>query len=261
MPITIRSTLPVVLAVFCHLIAQESSGETAVQPMTLKHTSKVKTVAFSPDGKTLAAGSEDGSITLWDVETRKERRCIKAHKGIVVSVAFNPKGKSLASGGSQEKLARLWDIESGKEQLTFEADQATAGPVAFSPDGQTLATGGYSGTVKLWEMKTGMEKTKLKGHTDTNLLKVVTSLVFSNDGKLLASGSWDQRTKLWEVASGRERAALSGPAALVHAVVFSPDGKTLATAYYDGTWPTPKSDSLSQNSSAQYRPSRSRRTA
>ena len=75
-------------------------------------------VAFSPDGKTLASGSEDKTIKLWDVATGKEQATLKGHTEWVKSVAFSPDGKTLASG-SGDSTIKLWDVATGKEQATL----------------------------------------------------------------------------------------------------------------------------------------------
>ena len=89
-------------------------------------TSVVNSVAFSPDGKTLASGSEDATIKLWDVASGKELRTLAGHSGCVDSVAFSPDGKTLASG-SDDSTIKLWDVASGKKLRTL------AGPAGARP--------------------------------------------------------------------------------------------------------------------------------
>jgi WD40 repeat protein len=111
------------------------------------HTDSVLSVAFSPDGKTLASGGgaihageyNPGELKLWDVATGKERATLKGHT-IVVSVAFSPDGKTLASG-SQDETVKLWDVATGKERATLKGHTSGVMSVAYSPDGETLALG------------------------------------------------------------------------------------------------------------------------
>jgi WD40 repeat protein len=106
------------------------------------------TVAFAPDGKTLAAGNRAGDVVLWDLATR-EKRVLKGHKDVVRSVAFSPDGKTLASG-AQDNTIRLWEPTLGLELLTLTGHANWVNGVAFSPDGQTLASACHDGSVKLW---------------------------------------------------------------------------------------------------------------
>ncbi len=113
------------------------------------HTSSVSSVAFSPDGKTLASGST-WEIRLWDVETGQVKHTLTEHSDRVYSVAFSPDGKTLASG-SWDNTVRLWDVETGQVKITLTGHSDNVWSVAFSPDGNTLASGGGDGTVLLWD--------------------------------------------------------------------------------------------------------------
>jgi WD40 repeat protein len=214
---------------------------------TLKgHTSLVRSVAFSPDGKTLASGSGDfespfaghdppGQIKLWDVATGRNIANLTGHAKLVFSVAYSPDGKTLASG-SYDQTIKLWDFASGKEKATLKGHDLSISPLAFSPDGKTLASGSEDYTIKLWDLASGKEKATLKGHD-----KPVRSLAFSPNGNALAEGSYDSAVRLWDVKSGRSTATpFTGWQVL--SVAFSPDGKMLASGNGDGTiklWDVP----------------------
>ena len=117
------------------------------------HTGAVFSVAFSPDGKTLASGSADHTIRLWDVATGSPiGQPLTGHTGTVLSVAFSPDGKILASGSVDDTI-RLWDMFTGRpigEPLTGHTRSVTS--VAFSPDGRILASGSHDGTIRLWDV-------------------------------------------------------------------------------------------------------------
>ena len=105
-------------------------------------------VAFSPDGRTLAGGSDDDTVHLWDVVTGNLRYVLKGHKDGVHGVSFSPDGRLLASGGGDHTI-RLWDAAAGTLHHILKG-QRVVHSVAFSPDGQILARGGYDGTVLVW---------------------------------------------------------------------------------------------------------------
>jgi WD40 repeat protein/energy-coupling factor transporter ATP-binding protein EcfA2 len=193
------------------------------------HYSSVTSVSFSPDGKTLASGSRDDTIKLWNVETGKEIRTLSGHNESVSSVSFSSDGKTLASG-SWDKTIKLWNVETGEEIRTLTGYQDYVNSVSFSSDSKTLASGGNDSTIKLWNVETGQEIRTLTGHNES-----VSSVSFSSDGKTLASGSEDKTIKLWNVETGQEIRTLTGHNESVQSVSFSSDGKTLASGSYDNT--------------------------
>lgn len=196
------------------------------------HTNAVSTVAFNPDGKTLATGGLDNTIRLWNVATGKPLGSSLMGQSAISSVAFSPDGKILASG-SAEGIIRLWDLTSGK-QIGAPLTGLTEGvlSVALSPDGKTLAAGSSDNKIQLWDVATGKPLgSPLTGHSDA-----VTSVAFSPDGKILASGSSDRTIRLWNVASGDLIGEpFTGHTNAVTGVALSPDGKVLASGSFDKT--------------------------
>ncbi|MCB8753271.1 serine/threonine-protein kinase [Planktothrix agardhii] len=154
------------------------------------NSNDVWSVALSPDGRTLASGSEK-TIKLWDVHSQREIATLTGHSYPVWSVAFSPDGRTLASG-SGDGTIKLWDVQSQREIATLTGHSYPVWSVAFSPDGRTLASGSMDETIKLWDVHSQEEIATLTGHSSA-----VWSVAFSPDGRTLASGS-EKTIKLWE---------------------------------------------------------------
>ena len=196
------------------------------------HTWGMHSVVLSPNGDTLASGSEDTTIRLWDMHTGEHKKTLDGHKHRVYSVAFSSDGKTLASG-SDDNTVRLWNVDTGETEriLTGHAGEFEGvKSVAFSPDGKTLASGGGDNVIHLWDIGTGKRKMTLVGHTHW-----VFSLAFSPDGKTLASGSVDSDIRLWDPHTGEHKKTLTGHTDWVRSIAFSSDGKTLVSGSDDGS--------------------------
>jgi serine/threonine protein kinase len=157
------------------------------------HSYSVTSVAYSPDGQTLASGSGDKTIKLWNVKTGNLLQTLPSHSNLVISVAYSPDGQTLATG-SGDKTIKLWNVKTGNllQTLTDHTDWVYS--VAYSPDGRTLASGSDDSTIKLWDVKTGNLLQTLKGHSN-----LVISVAYSPDGRTLASGSDDKTIKIWRL--------------------------------------------------------------
>jgi len=196
MKITARIVVAALIA-FAAVAARSQKPELVVEP---GHTREIWSISVSPDGRTLAAASEDNTIKIWDVASGQMLRALTGHKDWVYSVAFSPDGRTLASGAGY----------------------------------QNSPTISHDNTIKLWDLASGHELRTLAGHSEP-----VTCVRFSPDGRTLASASMDLTVKLWDVPSGQLLRTFTGHGDVVHFVAFSPDGRFLIAPSSGGlvTWP------------------------
>ena len=181
-------------------------------------------LAFSPDGSTLAlggGGAGQGIVQFRDVATGQVRRDLQGFPGNWVhTVAFAPDGRTVAAGGNSNEI-QLWDAETGQAQVSLKGHTNRVTSVTFSPDGKTLASGSWDGTVRLWDRTTPQGRNSRKPH-----LGPVWTVAFAPDGKSLAGGAADL-LKLWDVATGRAPAALKAHGKNLLSITFAPDGRTI----------------------------------
>ncbi len=189
------------------------------------HQGRVFSVSFSPDGKTIATASSDGTARLWTLNGQLLQE-FKGHQGIVRSVSFSPDGKTIATASS-DGTARLWTLD-GQMLQEFKGHQGIVRSVSFSPDGKTIATASDDRTARLWTLD-GQLLQELKGHQGE-----IISVSFSPDGKTIATASSDGTARLWTL-DGQLLQELKGHQGEIISVSFSPDGKTIATASSDRT--------------------------
>ncbi|GKZ56606.1 hypothetical protein AnigIFM49718_001873 [Aspergillus niger] len=190
------------------------------------HGFDVDSMAFSKDGKILAATSSKGVVQILNPSSGRRLQILAGHTDSVTAVAFSQDGKMLASGSS-DKTVRLWSPSSGRCLQTLESHTDSVTTVAFSQDGKMLASGSSDKTVRLWSPSSGRCLQTLESHSES-----ITAVTFSQDGKLLASAASDRTVQLWNSTSGHRLQTLKCHDDPVTAMNFSHGGTILASVSY-----------------------------
>jgi WD40 repeat protein len=192
----------------------------------------VSEMAFSPDGRLLAAGSLNGSVQMWRADTGVPYGDPLVHgepmPGISFGVAFSPDGSRLASVAADGTL-KLWDVHTHTLAVPTMQQPGRVDALAFNPDGETIATGA-SGGVTFWNVSDGTRLTSPFSYHGW-----VFNLAFSPDGTLLATASSDSHVRLWDMESGQQTVPPMQHGGTVSGVAFSPDGALLVTGAADHT--------------------------
>jgi len=185
-----------------------------------EHTKEVNSVCYSPDGKTIASGSADKTIRLWNAQTGAPIMTLTGHEDAVLDVCFSPDGKTIASGSS-DKTLRLWDAQTGSliKTLTGHHDAVTG--VCFSPDGTRIASVSWDNTIRLWNAKSGAFVKSLVGIKRYEIS-------YSADGMLFANHH-GTNIKIIHAETGEEVMELAGHPSIVRSISFSPDGTSVAS--------------------------------
>ena len=194
------------------------------------HADNTYALSFSPDERSLATASWDGTVKMWDLESGA-LLWTGWHTSNAQCLAFAPNGNILASGG-HDATVRLWDPRSGTNRQTL-PHPGHVFSITWSPDGHLLASGDFNGGIRVWEVQ--QESVTAHSENLTAHSNWVMGLAFAPDGKTLASASWDQTVKLWEMPSVRPLQTLTGHTERAYRVAWSPDGRTLASCSVDKT--------------------------
>src|SRR5688572_18290551 len=188
--------------------------------------------SFSADGKRLASKSPDGTISLWDAANGEELWTLPAK--FVGMVIPSPDGTRVAVAydtGNEPGAVQIWDVHRNKPLFLLTGHASGVWGLAYSPDGTRIASGDNTGTVKVWDAKTGDALLTLEHSTNSK----IRALVFSRDGRYLASGTQNGIGKIWDTSTGQLLLTLTGHTSTLKDFAFRSDGAQLATAGYDGT--------------------------
>ncbi|MBA4863079.1 WD40 repeat domain-containing protein [Streptomyces sp. PSKA54] len=224
------------------------------------HRGLGSSVAYAPDGRTLASGGHDGTVRLWDTTARPGSpnkpedmgrtlgKPLRLSTGPVGAVAFAPADGDMLVATGKGGGIQLWDVRDRERprpvgRPLVSHDEANVVSVAFAPDGRTLATAGDDGTVRLWDLSDPARPAPLgePAEADDSEAGSVRAVAFAPDGETLATGGYDGTVRMWQFSEddGTGLTPLGKPlrehTASVWTLAFSPDGRTLATAGYDET--------------------------
>lgn len=206
-----------------------------IEPLVLRHTNAVQSVAFHPGGQRIAAACGDGAIKIWDLAAGKVIQTLSGHEAYVFSVAFRPpEGRYLASA-SADRTIRLWDAQTGqpifKRPGPGGEHTGMSGAVTFSADGGRLIAGREDGTLSIWDATDGTELRRLP---EKHVI-AATCLACSHDGRFLASGSWGGVLRIWDARTFELRHTLTRHPIRIGALAVPTNGQWLATVSFDRT--------------------------
>jgi serine/threonine protein kinase len=189
----------------------------------------IRSVAMSPDGKTVACGVFGGPLTLRDIATGQPRTEAIGHEMGVNSLAFSPDGTRIITAGL-DRVLKLWNVQNLNEIKEFRGHTDMIYSVAFFSDGKRFVSGGQDRSGRIWDISSDKARFILLGHG----APIETVAVSPNDA-IVATASWDRTIRFWNPATGDQLAMLQGHDSNVLGMTFSADGKFLASSTQRGT--------------------------
>ncbi|KAG9395810.1 Protein kinase domain [Carpediemonas membranifera] len=195
--------------------------------LDIEHDDKMLCIAVSPDGSTIAYGSHDNIIHLWDATGRVKKKLI-GHTDAMCRLAFSNDGCTLVSGSYDDSI-EVWDVDTGTSRLKLTEHGNIVYGVAISPDGSAIYSASEDRTIKKWSSDTG-ECVRTMNHDQP-----VHSIAVSPDGAIIAFGSKCGTIHFWDSENGQRAQTLDRHFAIVWSLDFSPDGRTLVSGSADGT--------------------------
>ena len=195
------------------------------------HTTRVNSIAYSPDGETIATTGwhRDNTVRLWNAQTGQNIFTSRMQMLWDTFVIFSPDGTTYAAAAA-DNTVHLWNGKTGSHKITLTGHTKQVACAAYSPDSKTIATGSYDGTIRLWDVTTGNHKTTLTSDKES-----VTSIGYSPDGNTIVCGTGNGDVQLWDTRTMKLKSTFTGHTKITKSVIYSPDGNIIATASSDGT--------------------------
>ena len=197
----------------------------------IRHSGNVNSIAYSPDGETIATGGGryDNTVRLWNAQTGRNISTSRMQTEWGTFVIFSPDGTTYAAAAA-DNTVHLWNGKIGSHKITLTGHTKQVACAAYSPDSKTIATGSYDGTIRLWDIITGNHKTTLTSDKER-----VTSIGYSPDGNTIVCGTGNGDGQLWDTRTMKLKSTFTGHTKRIKSVVYSPDGNIIATASSDRT--------------------------
>jgi WD40 repeat protein len=212
------------------LLIWRASRESATLVRTMTgHRSWVNVVVFTPDGRHAVSGSDDHTLSLWDLRTGRELRAFVGHQGPVNAIVLTRDGRHALSGSTDQKI-KLWDLGTGRELRTLSGHLGSVTAMAMTPDGLRAVSGSTDGTVRLWDLQTGLEVNTLSGH-----LGSVNSVAITADGRTALSACGDAAIRIWDLRTGHVDRVISNHAREVTKLLLTADCRHFISASLDKT--------------------------
>ncbi|MYB65293.1 hypothetical protein F4X73_11440 [Candidatus Poribacteria bacterium] len=207
----------------------KTGGHSPLSPWSKKRVG-IRALAFSPDGKTFASGSEDMTVRIWNTKRGSKRATLKGHTGWVTAVSFSKDGNTIASGDTDGKV-RVWNVQKKRELVVLEGHSNTVVALAFTPDGNTLASASADGAIHFWNPNSGERiSTFTNGYTEW-----VRSMAFSSDSKTLSAAMFNNTVRKYDIKKGDIIDEFTqGIQKLTQEITLSPDGTHLASQPING---------------------------
>ena len=193
------------------------------------HSSSIRIIAITLDGKKCISGAGDNTLRIWDIEQGHCLKELEGHSDWIWALAVTGDGKRCVSG-SWDKTLRIWDIESGQCLKTLEGHSGRIFSLAIFPDGEKCVSGADDNTLRIWDMQSGLCLKTLKGHSNW-----IRTLAITPNGKRCVSGADDNTLRIWDIEQGHCIKTLIGHTRVINALAISSDGRKCASGSNDET--------------------------